>query len=578
MALTQAEIDAIPEEDITEELANELFPPVHLGPTWERGEDGNFILPELTLGWGILGWCTANLLDPITGNPWMFTPEQARFILWFYEVKPRGNIGVRTNRKAVFQRLKGHGKDPMAVALGMAELLGPTVWSHWDPDVRGGCVGKARRSSLVQVVAVSKEQGVGNTMHMAPEMISKQCIEKYNLDIQKEIVQVKGRPAHRMMAVAGSFKSAEGNRPHFVIMNEPHHWTPSMGGDRLYETVQNNIRKTATQGSSILAITNAYVPGEDSVLERMRYAVDQFNLGLAPDPKILYDTLEAHPDAPFDTAWGPWIVKQCAGDSLGWVPWQDVAETFADTSIDEARERRMWYNRVIEPEDAVFSESEWDAIRDLDLTGTKADLNRGDAIVLGFDGGRTDDATALVAIRIRDRLVVPLAIWQSPPRTRDRKQVKWEMDPMQVTAEVHLAFSSYNVKAFYADVQGYDSWIFQWEAQYAPRLEAGVSPKRPIAYDMRGHQEETIRGHEAFMRDVLDRRIWHNGDPILRKHALNARRRTENRYGISFGKESRESPNKIDAYAATICAYLALRALLREDKNEPEKNKTVHFS
>lgn len=574
MALTAQQVAAIPEEDITFELAQELFPPVTLGPTWQVDGDGNYILPKLTLGWGVLAWCSVWLLDPNTGDPWRFTPEQARFILWFYEVNERG---IRTNRKAVFQRLKGHGKDPLAVAIGMAELLGPVLYSHPDPNAPGGVKGKARRSSLVCVAAVSKDQGVANTMHMAPEMISERCIQEYNLDIQKEVIQVKGRPAHRFMAITGSFKSAEGNRPHFIIMNEPHHWTPSLGGPELYETLWNNLRKTAQQGSSMLAITNAYVPGEDSVLERMRYSVDQFRLGLAKDPNILYDSLEAHPSAPFDELWGPHIVRMCAGDSY-WVPWELVAEGFADQSISEARERRMWYNRVVEPEDSVFSEEEWDNIRAVGYTGTKGDLRTGDMITLGFDGGRKDDATALVAIRVSDRLIVPLAVWSSPPRKSDRKAVQWEMDPRQVDNEVALAFHSYNVVAFFADVQGYDSWIYQWEAKYGHRLQAAVKTDRPIAYDMRGHREETIRGHEAFMEEVIfDKSIHHNGDPVLRMHALNARRRTENRWGIDFAKESPESPNKIDAYAATICAYLALRKLMSTEKTEPARNRSVHY-
>src|SRR5690606_2252092 len=117
----------------------------------------------------------------------------------------------------------------------------------------------------------------------------------------------------------------------------------------------------------------------------------------------------------------------------------------------------------------------------------------------------------------------------------------------------------------------------QWEAKYGHRLQGRVNAGRPIAYDMRGHREETIGGHEAFMQEVLDRSIHHNGDVVLRKHALNARRRTENRWGIDFAKESPESPNKIDAYAATICAYLALRALMRADKNEPVKDRSIHY-
>ena len=43
------------------------------------------------------------------------------------------------------------------------------------------------------------------------------------------------------------------------------------------------------------------------------------------------------------------------------------------------------------------------------------------------------------------------------------------------------------------------------------------------------------------MRTILDGKLGHDGDLALRRHVLNARRRTNN-YGVCFGKESRESP------------------------------------
>ena len=62
------------------------------------------------------------------------------------------------------------------------------------------------------------------------------------------------------------------------------------------------------------------------------------------------------------------------------------------------------------------------------------------------------------------------------------------------------------------------------------------------------------------MDKVFAGTFLHNGNRVLRKHALNARRR-ENRFGTTFGKESRESPLKVDAYAAMILAELAYRDL-----------------
>ena len=85
------------------EAARELFPPSFIGPTWQKDENGHWLLPEHTLGWEILGW-VAEWLTFSDGRPWMATPEQARFILWFYAIDHRGKFRYR---KAVLQRMKG---------------------------------------------------------------------------------------------------------------------------------------------------------------------------------------------------------------------------------------------------------------------------------------------------------------------------------------------------------------------------------------------------------------------------------------------------------------------------------------
>jgi hypothetical protein len=98
--LTEAEIDAL---EPSAENAAIYFPPSYIGPTWQKDEAGNWLLPEKTLGWEVLGW-VAEWLTFSDGRPWMATPEQARFILWFYAIDHRGKFSYR---KAVLQRMKG---------------------------------------------------------------------------------------------------------------------------------------------------------------------------------------------------------------------------------------------------------------------------------------------------------------------------------------------------------------------------------------------------------------------------------------------------------------------------------------
>ena len=35
----------------------EALDPIFIGPTWQKTPEGGWVLPELTLGWQIAGWC-----------------------------------------------------------------------------------------------------------------------------------------------------------------------------------------------------------------------------------------------------------------------------------------------------------------------------------------------------------------------------------------------------------------------------------------------------------------------------------------------------------------------------------------
>ena len=85
--------------------AIELLPsPPHIvGPTWQKTVDGDWHLPEDTLGWGILNWWANYVKSPggeHAGSPFMPTLEQARFVLWWYAVTGTGrHMQDRRSRK-----------------------------------------------------------------------------------------------------------------------------------------------------------------------------------------------------------------------------------------------------------------------------------------------------------------------------------------------------------------------------------------------------------------------------------------------------------------------------------------------
>jgi len=74
---------------------------------------------------------------------------------------------------------------------------------------------------------------------------------------------------------------------------------------------------------------------------------------------------------------------------------------------------------------------------------------------------------------------------------------------------------------------------------------------------------------------VQDKRIFHNGDKSLRVHVLNTKRR-RNQYGLTFGKAHAESPQKVDLYAATLLAFIAMSDLAESGKKaKPVYNRRL---
>jgi hypothetical protein len=524
----------------------EPITPETLGPTWERNEDGSWKLPERTLGWEIIGWVGQYLRQP-DGSPWRYTPEQMRFILWWYAVDDRGVFVYRTG---VLQRMKGWGKDPLLATMAIIEFVGPSRFSHWGPD--GQPVGQRVESAWVSVTAVSQSQ-TRNTMRLLPSMMSPELIAEYGIDVGKEVLYAAG--GHLLEAVTSSYRTLEGNRTTFTILNETHHWVSGVGGHDMMDVIEGNSTK---MNARWLAITNAYMPGEDSVAERHRDAYVQITEGRAVDTGFLYDTLEAPADAPLTAEMIPIVLEAIRGDAH-WLNIEAITKSILSLTQSLQRSRRMYYNQIVADEDAIYGE---DQVRPL-LCNLR--LEDGDEIVLGFDGSKSRDATALVALRLRDRLVVPLGIWEKP---LGEAGDGWTVDQELVDSYVHEAHRRFKVRAFYADVEQWESYIDSWSRLYGESYAVQPTSKSAVGWDFRASQQLVTRAHEALVSSIFNGalRLARTAQPLLgghedlgatlKRHILNARRRVNN-YGLSFGKESKDSPKKVDGYAALMAAHQA---------------------
>lgn len=540
--------------------------PVKIGPSWQWDPTTGWLLPEHTIGWDILAWCGV-WLNGSGGSPWVYTMEQARFILHFYSVSEDGTF---TYPSAVLQRLKGWGKDPLAATMSAAAMIGPCV-----PEVlpSGEIVGREELDAWVQLIAVAQEQ-TANTMKLFPGLFSREALSYYGVQVGKQNIWAMG-DTRQIQAVTSNPLTIEGGRPTFILRNETQNWVSSNNGHAMSLAVEGNAAKASRERQArILDICNAYVDGRDSVGQRTRegWEKTQGPSATHEDFGLLYDSLEAPAEAPLTAEAAPEVVQAVRGDSV-WLDEDRILKSILDPRNPPSESRRKWYNQVAAEEDAWLSRREWDPCADEDLV-----LDTGDELCVFFDGGKSDDATALMGCRVIDGAVFTLGMWQRPPEARANG---WVAPRDRIDETVRGLLDTHNVVALWADPSHtrddetmtlfWDGIIDGWHRDYASKLRMWAQPSRngghAVIWDMSDprHAQEFVAQVARTTSEIEAMELAHDGDIRLRTHVLNARR-MPTKWGFSIGKNHRESRRKIDLAVAMVGARLMRRAYMNNHR------------
>jgi hypothetical protein len=476
--------------------------PFSIGPTWDRNpfwtgprDPQGYILPELTIGWQVLDWVSKNLLADETdehNNPLPFdlTDEQKRFILWFYAIDEEGRF---LYREVVLQRLKGHGKDPLASVVSAVEFVGPCRFAGWAardmPELgllQGDPIAKAHPRAWVQIAAVSLKQ-TQNTMKLFLGLFTKECMAEHGIDIGKESIYAYGGQK-AIEAVTSSPASLEGNRPTLVIKNETHHWKSNNEGTAMAEAIERNATKSKGGAARTFSITNAYEPSVESVARSERESYEQQAAGLAIKTGMLYDTLEApkaarlrpvFPDEqekalergiePLDREVKERLTRlyirrvlEAVRGGAWWLDIPGLTNSILSPKSKVSLSRRFWYNQIEADENAWVHPSAVDAAIDeqvralmktvsdptLIIEAGWAPVLESDPIVAFFDGSKSDDSTAIVGCRISDGYCFLIGVWQKPKGEAGKK---WLAPRNAVDTRVNKMMKRFTVVAFWGD-------------------------------------------------------------------------------------------------------------------------------
>lgn len=363
------------------------------------------------------------------------------------------------------------------------------------------------------------------------------------------------------MVITSSPTTEEGALVTFAILDQTESFTPTNGGVDLAEVMDRNVGKS---GSRIIETSNAWEPGKETVAETTFDAwVAQEEGRLKGKGRILYDSRMAPPDIDFDDVASIRKAVEFAYGDAYWADVEDIVENrilSPRTPLDVSK--RYYLNWPESAEDAWTTQQKWSRMADSEFR-----INDGDDIVMFFDGSRVEDATALVGCHMESGFVFTLGVWE-PRGSR-----------FIPTNEVHLAIQEakerWHVCAFFADVKEWEeSTKITWREWFEETIDVWAVPggrdPQPVAWDMRGHVAEFTMACEMVNAEIERGSFVHDGDSSLGRHVTNARRRP-NRWGVSIGKESPKSPNKIDACVCMIGARHARRLVLASKKYKERK-------
>ncbi|MDA8440479.1 MAG: hypothetical protein M0Z51_16695 [Propionibacterium sp.] len=570
-----------------------LWEPVKVGPTWQY--ENGWVLPALSLGWRNLAWSGMRLRGK-GGKPWAYTLEQARFLLWFWALDESGEFLYHS---AVLQRLKGWGKDPLGACVAATDVCSEdAAFDHFDGDVP---MGRPQENAWVQVVAVSQVQ-TQNTMKLFPSLFSDPDTRReYGIQVGKLNVWAKGDAA-QIEAVTSSWLAIEGGRPTLIIRNEPQNWLSSNGGHEMAGAIEGNAAKSEIGSPArMLDIENAYRPGQDSVAQRVRESWEKTQgthceahrgeAGWPPcincqppasmDFGLLYDSLEAPPEAPLTAEAAPEVVRSIAGDStwLDTKPNGRIVKSIINGSNSASESRRKWYNQISAAEDA------WADPNDVRKASRPDRIAAGEAVVLFGDGSKSGDATGLVATRISDGHTQVLHV-QQPKAGQIVDREAYDLAVVEAVA-------TFKVQAFWfdpshakddeseGDARFWWPLCDTWSTRYGRRLKCWPVKTGPrthaVAFDMALgiNQALFVPACEQVAGELVSGVVTFTESAWLHEHLVNAKL-APTKYGVSVRKENRSSRRKIDLAVCLIGGRMLRRIyLLSTKQGTPGKGRAI---
>lgn len=541
----------------------------------------------------------------VRGLPIRYGDEYSGFIVDCYALD--GN-GRRLYDSAFFSRPKGTDKSGLAAAIALFEAFGPARFAGFAEGgeeytflgqtytyMKGEPMGRPVVNPVLRILATEEGQ-TGNVYDSIyynlddSEAPLHQLVKVYGVDVGKtRVILPKATGGGSIEPMSSGAASKDGGLETFVVFDESHLYNlPRL--KEMYATVVRNLGKRKKIAEPwYIETTTMYQPGEESVAEDTYRTADLIEEGRARRARLLFDhrwgelgdafQMEGESDAEYEKRVADAFLD-AYGDAAAFNSIEARLDDFFDPRAIEADQRRYFLNAKVAAQNSWLQVQEWSRVGlrermvQAKRDGTKLNWKppaAGDVITLGFDGSRSDDATALIACRVSDKYVFPIVIEEAPD-TKDAKH--WMVDQMLVDMKVREAFKKYRVVGFFADPPYFQDYVDNWDRDFGDDLVVRGTRDKGVHFYTNNHKTMAMaieRAHTA----IVTEKVIHGDHPQLTRHVTNARR-WERSVGVVIGKDKRGSKNKMDAAMAMV---LALEAAARyEAKELPVESSFVPFN
>lgn len=435
--------------------------------------------------------------EPIVLRPWQRNALGMAFA-------HRG--GRRKHRQAMIGLPRKNGKSAIGSSVGLYGLL------------------MSGQGAEVYSCAADKDQAK-IVFGVAKEMVSNNPDLSEMIKVYRDVLEVTSTGSV-YRAVSSEAYTKEGLNPSMVIYDELH----AAPTDELYNVM--SLAMGARRNPLLVAITTAGVKSDRSGGDSICYRQYQYGEKIASG--------ELDDDSFFLAWWGAddnddykdpaiWAKANPGYDDL--IDPDDLKSTVRRTAENEFRTKRL--NQWVSSAVAWLPAESWASCKRDDSTVIPGRR----PVVLGFDGSRNGDATALVAVSVeQDPTIQVLGLWERPTDNED-----WRVPRGEVKQAIRQACKDYDV------------WEIAWDEflwiDAAEELEDEGLPVVVFPQTLTRMGPATQRFYEL----VTAKRISHNGDPRLARHLSNAVIKTDTR-GSRLSKDAKSSPRKIDLAIAAVMA------------------------